>query len=177
MMKAPAVSGARDYQELSMAAKNEEHRLDELSKRQQYLRDGATDDSTDQQHKRQGRMTQGRQSQSNGASSRPPWRNSGKGIPPRDPTNSASSSAKRCYICNSTSHLAKHCNKTAKSESTGKSQPPKNNNSQNKAAAARKVQSEPSENAPKDESQDVTSDLMDILYSSSESDDGYKGTG
>ena len=32
LMKAPAVSGARDYQELCTAAKNEERRLNELIK-------------------------------------------------------------------------------------------------------------------------------------------------
>ena len=33
LMKAPAVSGARDYMELCTAAKNEERRLSELNKR------------------------------------------------------------------------------------------------------------------------------------------------
>ena len=41
LMKAPAVSGAREYKELWVIAKNEERRLAELSKRQQFLRDGA----------------------------------------------------------------------------------------------------------------------------------------
>ena len=36
LMKSPAVSGARDYTELSLAAKNEEKRQAELMRRQQY---------------------------------------------------------------------------------------------------------------------------------------------
>ena len=36
LMKSPAVSGARDYTELSLAAKNEEKRQAELVRRQQY---------------------------------------------------------------------------------------------------------------------------------------------
>ena len=38
LMKAPAVSGAREYQELCITAKNEEHCLTELNKRQ-YLQE------------------------------------------------------------------------------------------------------------------------------------------
>ena len=38
LMKAPAVSGAREYQELCIAAKNEERWLTELNKRQ-YLQE------------------------------------------------------------------------------------------------------------------------------------------
>ena len=42
LMKAPAVSGARDYR---TTAKNEERHLSELNKRQQYLRDSTTQDT------------------------------------------------------------------------------------------------------------------------------------
>ena len=51
LMKAPAVSGAQRYQELCVAAKNEEHRLNELNKRQQYLRDSKPESTTNHQHK------------------------------------------------------------------------------------------------------------------------------
>lgn len=37
LMRAPAVSGARDYQELCMAWKNEERRLANLKKRERIL--------------------------------------------------------------------------------------------------------------------------------------------
>ena len=46
LMKAPAVSGARDYQELCTAAKNEEHQLIELNKRQQYKADSHKETTT-----------------------------------------------------------------------------------------------------------------------------------
>ena len=36
LMKSPAVSGARNYVELTLAAKNEEKRQAELSRRQHY---------------------------------------------------------------------------------------------------------------------------------------------
>ena len=38
LMKAPAVSGAKDYQELCISARNEEHWLAELVKRRLYLK-------------------------------------------------------------------------------------------------------------------------------------------
>ena len=38
LMMAPAVSGAKNYQELIIAAKNEEKRLADLKKRQAYAR-------------------------------------------------------------------------------------------------------------------------------------------
>ena len=41
LMRAPAVSGAQTYQSLCLAAKNEEHRLSELRKRQQYKKPNA----------------------------------------------------------------------------------------------------------------------------------------
>ena len=53
LMKAPAVSGAQEYKELCVAAKNEEWRLVELSKRQQFLRDSVPETSSDQRHGRQ----------------------------------------------------------------------------------------------------------------------------
>ena len=39
LMKAPAVSSTQGYQELCVAARNEERRLNELSRRQQYLQE------------------------------------------------------------------------------------------------------------------------------------------
>ena len=42
LMRAPAVSGAQSYPELCLAARNEEKRLAELKKRQQYLKPSAT---------------------------------------------------------------------------------------------------------------------------------------
>lgn len=41
LMKAPAVFGAQGYQELCVAARNEERRLNELNSRKQYLWESA----------------------------------------------------------------------------------------------------------------------------------------
>ena len=42
LMRSPAVSGAQNYKELCLAAKNEEKRLSELKKRQAYLQRNPT---------------------------------------------------------------------------------------------------------------------------------------
>ena len=47
LMKASAVSGAQGYQELRVAARNEERHLNEVSRRQQYLRESAPEPGTD----------------------------------------------------------------------------------------------------------------------------------
>ena len=41
LLKAPAVSGASNYTQLSVAARNEEGRLTELARRQHYQQDGS----------------------------------------------------------------------------------------------------------------------------------------
>jgi len=46
------------------------------------------------------------------------------------------------------------------------------NNTQHKSATAKKVESNSSEDATKEENQEAGFNLMDILYSSSDSDDG-----
>ena len=53
LMKSPAVSGARSYQELCVAARNEEQRLNGLSKRQQYMWSSTTEGIQDRQLPRQ----------------------------------------------------------------------------------------------------------------------------
>lgn len=128
LMKAPAVSGARDYQELCTAAKNEERRLSELNKRQQYLRDSTAEDTSGGHHKRHIRSVQGRQPQGENNLTRfNHGRNPAAHTNSRDPTSSSTTSTKRCYICNNIGHLAKHCNKTKKTESTGSVQTSRTN--------------------------------------------------
>ena len=46
--KAPAISGAQNYQELCIAAKNEERRLAELKKRRQYAKGESSQYQTNQ---------------------------------------------------------------------------------------------------------------------------------
>ena len=104
LMKAPAVSGAQDYQGLCMAAKNEERRLSELTKRQQYLRDHS--DVTDRLHKRHDKSVPGKQPMGD---SNPTRFNRGKNLSSnasscRYPTTSMNT-MKRCYICDNVGHL------------------------------------------------------------------------
>jgi len=91
-MRAPAVSGAQHYQELCMCAKNEEKRQRDLAKRRTYHRDDAPSHMEGT-----GRLPQ------SPAIRRPP---------PTVP------SERKCYICNSSTHLMKDCI-ARKTESTG----------------------------------------------------------
>ena len=82
------MSGARNYEELCIAAKNEEMRLAELEKRQQYERSRQR------------------------ISVKYPVRVLDQESSPSTDTKQASQSYKqslRCYICNSPSHLARDC--------------------------------------------------------------------
>ena len=95
LSKAPAVSGARNYDELCIAAKNEEKRLAELEKRQQYGRSQSRYFTKDKS----------------------PGQGFGRNIN-RD--NQFYKQQPRCYVCNSPNHLARQ-----KSESEGKTSLPK----------------------------------------------------
>lgn len=96
IMKAPAVSGAQDYKQLCLAARNEEQRLSELEKRQQYA-------------------------ETSSAPSRPvrppPADLKSSGSP--SPKNGKSKEPRRCYNCNKPGHLARDCRAKA-SESAGR---------------------------------------------------------
>ena len=115
LMKAPAVSGAQGYQELCVAARNEEHHLNELSRRQQYLQESAPEPGIDGQCRRHelrppvsGNSTTGPQHKL-GVNS------------PREATGSCgATNQKRCYICNSPNHLANKC-RASRTESIGRS--------------------------------------------------------
>ena len=85
LMRGPAVSGATKYQELCIATKNEEKRLADLRRQQQYSKSGA----------------QSRQTQSERALANPD--------PPRCPTSGNKSGggaeAKKCFLCKKPGHL------------------------------------------------------------------------
>ena len=100
--KAPAISGAQNYQELCIAAKNEERRLAELKKRRQYAKGESFQNQTNQMsHLQQTPTCRFR----------------------KDDHKEKSTFRKqaRCYICNSLYHLSHDCQAT-KTESRGKTQ-------------------------------------------------------
>ena len=110
LIKSPAVSGARNYHELCAAAKTEEQRLNNLNKRQQYVRNSTVDGILDRQPPKQYRTITSTRSYSNESSS----------VNKSCPLPSQSLPPRRCYICNDTGHIARDCTKTGKLESTGK---------------------------------------------------------
>ena len=154
IVMAPAVSGARTYPELWIAAKNEERQQLALSQRQLHRKE----QSTGYRETRRSRET----------------RCSGETLTPRDtqgntrPPEQRSREAKRCYICNGQDHLAKQC-RAFKTESRGDGN---QRNPQHKSGAAKKAESNSrEEDVPKEEDQEDGFNLMDILYSS-DSEDG-----
>ena len=90
--KAPAISGAQNYRELCIAAKNEERRLAELKRRKQYIRSEMPQQFTRSSEQPSGNTTR------------------------RKPR---SQKQLRCYICNGLGHFAYEC-RLQKSESSGK---------------------------------------------------------
>jgi len=102
LMRSPAVSGALTYQELCAAAKNEERRQKDLSKRRLYHREGADASSPGGAGNKsfQGKSQQmNRKNQSTGA---------------------GPSGGRTCYICNSKDHIMKEC-PACKTKSSGNS--------------------------------------------------------
>ena len=94
LIKSPAVSGADSYTQLCIAARHEEKRLNELSRRQQYLKDV-------------GKKGDAGQSQPNSMNKPSEKRGENRGEP------------RQCYVCGDTDHLARNCKKKKKTESTG----------------------------------------------------------
>ena len=82
LMRAPAVSGAQKYAKLCLAARNEEKRLAELKKRQQYKKENAI---------------------GNQSGKKPSVESS------RDKARQVPMGQKRCFICNQVGHIAPFC--------------------------------------------------------------------
>ena len=116
LMRAPAVSGAQTYQELCLAARNEEKRLAELKKRQQYMK--PTTQPRLQQQQQQPRRSTEANSTSRPAASAP---TSGS---------SASSQPRKCFLCSEPGHIT--CNCPKKSSGHGRGDSRRSQNSSNK---------------------------------------------
>ena len=87
LMESPAVSGAANYKQLCLAARNEEKRLKELEKRRRFLRSSTTVPSN---------------TTSDSGQNREPAPNMRRG-PNRIPDDI------RCFTCGQPSHLARDC--------------------------------------------------------------------
>ena len=153
LIKSPAVAGAQDYKQLCTAAKNEERRLSELKKRQQYYR--VSNPSGPGQRQRNSLpppVLKPRQ---------PPMLKPRTELP-EPPTKKSSRPLPRCYNCGSTEHLARNCHQT-KTESRGPRW------TIDKAAGARTVRGgTPSSNVT---DEPARTDPMTFLASSSDSEE------
>ena len=149
IVTAPAVSGAGTYQELCIAAKNEERRQLALSQRQLYKRE---------------LDTANKGGRSGNTPNSGPVQRPYKGATEQRPRDSRE--PKRCYICNSPDHLAKQC-RAPKTESRSNG---KQTTHPHKPVSAKKVESDSSKDLL--DSENLEPSLMDILYSSSDSDSG-----
>ena len=111
LMKAPSVSGARDYSELCIAARNEERRLSELAKRYQYLRDPLPDFTSYRPQK-----------QSFTQHNRPhrEWDKSTSARPQSGGAPNDTVTPRQCYVCGKLDHIVRDCS-LRKTESLAKS--------------------------------------------------------
>ena len=112
LMKSPAVSGARNYTELSLAAKNEEKRQAELIRCQQYHQANIPRVGS----KKLGTYTRAPQQ----IKLEPPSVQRST-VPSRGGQSSSANETRRCYKCDGVGHLARDC-KVKKSESSGQQQ-------------------------------------------------------
>ena len=107
LMRAPAVSGSVKYQELCVAAKNEEKRLAELRKRQQYSKPG---------HQAEKAKPSG-DTQRNVRSSTPGMRATATTSTDK-PTE-----ARKCHYCKKTGHVIRDCRKKKSDDARRNQQP------------------------------------------------------
>ena len=118
LMKSPVLSGSDSYKQLCVSAKREEKWIVELSRRQQYLKDG-TPRRNDDRFPTQQLPPRGTVPGANDSrlltQQLPP-----RGIVPRG----KSDRLRKCFNCGSTEHLAREC-KQPKKESPGYHRPPR----------------------------------------------------
>ena len=107
LVKSPAVSGARSYSELCLAARNKERRLAELHQRQLYQQQNSSSSTSL-------RRGGNRSSQERGTVTRP-----ASGLRSTTVTNDKAKN-KRCWNCDKTGNVTKKC-RAPKRASTGRS--------------------------------------------------------
>ena len=153
LIKAPAVSGALAYQELCVAAKNEERRQKELCRRHQYRKDENVTPPLGSDRHTNARERSQADRRNLSTPSDPPIK-------------------KRCYLCNSTEHLMKDC-RARPTESSGSNTPRRPTNtrqgpSQRAKSTGVSVVSTDLETDASTNSQ--CENLLDLLFSDSGSD-------
>ena len=144
LMKSPSVSGSRSYTELKMSAKNEEKRLIELKRHQQYQKGLNQDHFTP------------RKQPGNQQTNPPQTDNSRRSAP--------GTQTRKCYKCGCTEHLQKDC-RAGRSESSVK---PKTDE---KRAGAKMIQSTPDCDKAAVE---TSTDPLQYLESDDETNDGVR---
>lgn len=112
LVKSPAVSGARSYSELCLAARNEERRLTELHRRQQYQQ---LDSALNATATRRGSNTS-KANQEKGMTTKSA---SGHSLPRSVTVSGDKAKIKRCWNCDKVGHVAKEC-RAPKRESIGR---------------------------------------------------------
>ena len=154
LMRGPAVSGAIDYSGLCVAARNEEKRLADLRKRQQYSKSS--------------QQLQYRPKQ--------PSQETTKSLGYWTPTKGrGSSDIRKCFICKKPGHLMRDC-KSKRSESKGSSQPA---STRQVTTGAESSVSVSESNGPSVASQFTTTSseskgIFELLYSDSEDENHVK---
>ena len=115
IMEAPSVSGLQGYRELCLASRNEEKRLLELAKRQQYRRSPQQLPGERPHYQPAGhRPPLNARDETNGPVEHQISRNQ----PPRQFLRVANVGSRRCYRCDKPGHLAWEC-REPRMESTG----------------------------------------------------------
>ena len=166
LTRAPAVSGAQNFSELCVASRNEEKRMIELKRRQQYGRITKTSGQSPREVGNRGNSSeQGRQN----------------GIKQQG--------TKKCYICGNPGHLAKEC-RVKPVESRGQedsrnqggnraphsgsgAQPGSSQNHRRTSTNTQVIESEPTQaeqKVPKQVCTETPLNIADFLYSSDDDD-------